>query len=95
MGEANYSGKVSIIYIAVTILAQVSETVIPAPSPCENKCRLIYVPSLSSILSTLRWLPELIIRGADIFWESACFYTYSLWYLTFAHIAGFFLSFSF
>ena len=78
MGEANYSGKVSIIYIAVTILAQVSETVIPAPSPCENKCRLIYVPSLSSILSTLKWLPELIIQGADIFWESACLYTYFL-----------------
>lgn len=78
MGEANYSGKVSIIYIAVTILAQVSETVIPAPSPCENKCRLIYVLSLSSILLTLRWLPELIIQGADIFWESTCLYTYSL-----------------
>lgn len=78
MGEANDSGKVSIIYIAVTILAQVSETVIPAPSPCVNKCRLIYVLSLSSILSTLRWLPELIIQGADIFWESTCLCTYSL-----------------
>ena len=78
MGEANYSGKVFIIYIAVTILAQVSETVIPAPSPCENKCRLIYVLGLSSILSTLRWLPELILQSADIFWESACLYRYSL-----------------
>lgn len=78
MGEANYSGKVSIIYIAVTILARVSETAIPASSPCENKCRLIYVLSLSSILSTLRCLPELIIQGADIFWESTCLYTYSL-----------------
>lgn len=59
MGEANYSGEVSIIYITVTTLARVSETVIPAPHPCENKCRLIYVLSLSSILSTLWWLPEL------------------------------------
>lgn len=89
MGEANYSGKVSIIYIAVTILAQVLETVIPALSPCENKCRLIYVASLSSILSTLRSLPALIIRGADIFWESAYLYTYPLQFLTFAHIASF------
>lgn len=78
MGEANYSGKVSIIYIAMTILAQVSETVVPAPSPCENKCRLIYVRRLSSILSTWRWLPGLILQSADIFWESACLYTYSL-----------------
>lgn len=78
MGEANYGGKVSIVGTAATILAQVSETVISAPSPCENKCRLIYVPSLCSILSTLSWLPGLIIQGADIFWESACLYTYSL-----------------
>lgn len=95
MGEANYSGKVSIIYIAMTILAQVAETVIPAPSLCEDKCRLIYVLSLSSILSTLRWLPELIIQGADIFWESACLCTYFLWYLTFAHITVLFFFFGF
>lgn len=75
MGEANYSGKISIIYIAVTMLAQVSGTAIPAPRSCENKCRLIYVLRLSSILSTLRWLPELITQGADIFWESTCLYT--------------------
>lgn len=66
-------------FIALVILAQVSEAAVLKLDSFKNHCRVIYMLSFSDTLSTQYRLPRLIKESADIFWEFICLNVAPLW----------------